>query len=127
MAVNTLNFYGVAHLAIKLVIAVHVLNKVAVYAVHAFFKVNIHLMHGHAVAIVLNRRFSGGKFSRWQHAAIKLFYFFRIARGGLKFRAGHVLNNAAAVIKQVAFAIFLENSFENPTVAVIVGKLGVLQ
>ena len=46
MAVDALDLDGRTHLAVKLGVAVHVLNEMAVDAVHALFQVNVELMDG---------------------------------------------------------------------------------
>ena len=95
-----------ADFAVQLRVAVRVLFEVAIDAVHPFLKMDIHEMHRDAVL----RLAAVGM----QHRVVEL-------RGGL------VFDDAIFVVEQSALAIFLEDRFEDPAVAVEVGELRVLE
>src|SRR5205823_1191606 len=52
VAIGALNFNRSAHFAIQLGIAVIVLQKMAIDAVHSFFEVDVHEMHRRVVALL---------------------------------------------------------------------------
>ena len=51
VAIDALNFNRRAHFAVQFRIAVIILIEMAIDAVHAFFQMDIHQMHRHAVAL----------------------------------------------------------------------------
>ena len=98
-----------AHLVLNAIVAVHVLDEVAIDAVHALFQVDVHQVDGDArlVDAVLRRQVLE-------------------AHGGLQFGVADVLDDLAVVVEEAALAVLAEDGAEGPAVAVEVGELRVL-
>ena len=97
------------HLVLDAGVAVHVLDEVAIDAVHALLQVDVHQVDRDA-RFVLAPRWAAASGSAWPPAAP------RCRRAGSRCRRG----------RRMAVAVLLEDGPEDPAVAVEVGELGVL-
>ena len=104
VAIHAANFNRSAHLAIEFRIAVRVLLKVTIDAVHALFQVNVHHVNRHAI------------FS----PALRI-------HGLLQSFVGHFGDFATAAIEQFSVIVLLEHGPKYPAVTMEIGKLRVPQ
>ena len=116
------------HLAVEFRIAMHVLDEVAVDAVHAALHVDVEQMHGQSVALVGDRRLLGPDlFGRLAVGpAVDLANPLRHLHGRPQCPVARVGDWLAAVVEQVALAVVLEDGAVGPAVAVKVGELRLL-
>ena len=127
VAVDALDLDGRADLAVELGVAVHVLDEVAVDAVHPLFEVDVELMDGQPVALRLGAVEGRLLFGRGVFGAIPLFQLGRHADRRHQRRGGIVGDRLASVVEQLAVPVFLEDGAEDPAVAMEVGELRVLR
>ena len=128
VAVDALDLDGGADLAVKLGVAVHVLDEVAVDAVHSLFEVDVKLMNGQPVALRRGGPVKRGLlFGRGIFGAIPLLELVRASDRGHQGRRRIVGDRLAAVVEQLAVPVFLEDRPKDPAVAMEVGELRVLR
>ena len=127
MAIDAGNFNGTAHFHLQPCVAMHVLHEVAIDAVHAFFNMDVHQMHGQAGAFV--GVFGIAFLARFCEVGVVRFFGMtdlQVAHhldSTLEVRSRDIGNRVAVVVDHVSFVIAAENGSENPAVAVEVGEL----
>ena len=128
MTINALNLDGGADFSVKLGIAVHVLDEVAVDAVHSLLEVDVELMDGQPVALCACGPVKCGQlFGRGIFCAIPLLELVGHPYRGHQGRRRIVGDRLAAVVEQLAMPVFLEDRAKDPAVAMIVSKLRVFR
>ena len=111
MAIDALDFDRCSDFTVELGIPVAVLIKVAIDTVHPFFGVDIHQVNGHSITLL----------------AVNFFKLIGRLHRSHERGSRRILDLFAFVVEQIAFAILFEHSAEDPTVAMEVCKLRVLQ
>ena len=105
----------------------HILNEMAIDAMHAFFDMDIDKVHGDARAFMSFKvfDFSGadGFFSRVGRFFETTMQFFDDVDAFFHVRRRKIFDWVAIVINQVSFLISAENSPEDPTMTMEVAKL----
>ena len=129
VAVDTGDLDGGTDLAVELRVAVHVLDEVAVDAVHAALHVDVEHVHREAVALVrhghllaadlLGRLLVG--------SAVDLLDPLRHLHGRPQGLVARVGDDVSLVVEEVALAVVLEDGAEGPAMAVEITELGVLR
>ncbi len=119
VAVDALDLDGRADLALQTIVAVHVLDVVAIDAMHALFHVDVHQVDGHAVAV--RRR---GLRRSGALAVLLADGLGHLDRRHQLLGRGR-LDRPALAVEHLAVAVLLEDGAEDPAVAVEVGELGV--
>ena len=127
MAVDALDLDGGANFPVKLGVAVHVLDEVAIDAVHSLLEVDVELMDGQPVALRLGAVEGRLLFRRGVSCAIPLLELGRHPHRGHQGRRRIVGDRLASVVEQLAVPVFLEDRAEDPAVAMEVGKLSVFR
>ena len=121
MTILAADLHAVGNFAMDHAVAVAILGKVAIGALHAHFGVDIHQVH--CLAGLAGAR-GGGRFHELRLAGLP--ELFRIIRIDDVRSIGAIAGHVAAGIEQIAFAIALVHGAEIPAVAVIIGELGIL-
>ncbi len=125
MAVAALDLDGRADLAVELGVAVHVLDEVAIDAVHPLLQVDVELVDRDPIAPRLGA-IERGLLGRGGIAgAIALLQLGGQPHGRHQRRGRLVGHGLAAVVEQLPVPILLEHGAEDPAVAVEVGELRV--
>ena len=125
VAVRALDLDRGADLAVELGVTVNILNEMAIDAVHPLLKVNVELVHGQAVTLGFGAIECSLLRGRRVPGSIALFQLRRQADRLHQGRGGAIPDGLPAVVQQVSLSILLEHGAKDPTMAVIVGELGV--
>ena len=128
VAVDAGDFDRRANLAVELGVAVHVLDEVAVDAVHPALHVDVEHVHGHAVPLVRYDRLFDPDLCRrlLVGVAVDLLDPLRHLHGRPLGRVAPVGDDVSLVIEQISLAVVLQDRSVGPAMAVEVGELGVL-